>query len=261
MSILENIIAAKRIEVGVQKQNVSVRKLEGRKFFDRACISLSQSLNLTPTSGIIAEFKRRSPSRGIFKAEAKTSVICLDYQAAGASALSILTDYDYFGGSLADIEEVRAQIKIPILRKDFTVDEYQILEAKSYGADLILLIAAVLSEKECLQLSSFAKSLGLEVLLEVHSKEELLKYCNDDIALLGVNNRDLKTFETNIELSKDLAKFIPNQYVKIAESGLSSPTEIQELRSCGYKGFLIGESFMKEENPGATCAAWVGAVG
>ena len=260
MSILEKIIAAKQIEVAARKAQSSIASLSSGILFESKCNSLVRSLRAAESSGIIAEFKRKSPSKGLFSAAAKSSVICPGYQKAGAAGLSILSDSEFFGGELKDIEEARPLVSIPILRKDFMIDEYQIVEAKSVGADVILLIAAALSVQVCQRLSLFAKSLGLEVLLEVHNKEELIDYINDDVDLLGVNNRNLKTFETNINLSKELAELIPAKFTKVAESGLSSAKEVNELRDFGYSGFLIGETFMKESDPARHCADFIGAL-
>ena len=258
MSILETIIAQKHKEIATAKTQSSAELLEKSPFFSRSCFSLTKSLLAPGSSGVIAEFKRKSPSKGALSGSAKSPVICPAYQTAGAAGLSILTDSEFFGGNISDIQEVRELVTLPILRKDFIIDEYQIVEAKAIGADVVLLIAAALSIEDCRRLSLFSKSLGLEVLLEVHNKDELLNYCNDSIDLLGVNNRNLKTFETRIELSKELAGLIPDKFVKVAESGLNSAQQVIELRNLGYKGFLIGESFMKEANPGENCARFIG---
>ena len=260
MSILEKIIAAKQIEVATRKAQISIANLTSGQLFETKCYSLVQSLQATGSSGVIAEFKRKSPSKGLFSASAKSSVICPGYQKAGAAGISILTDHEFFGGELADIEEARPLVSLPILRKDFVIDEYQIIEAKGIGADVVLLIAAALSVQACQRLSLFAKSLGLEVLLEVHNKEELFDFVNDEVDLLGVNNRNLKTFETNIELSKELADLIPAKFAKVAESGLNSVQQVKELRDYGYCGFLIGETFMKESDPAKQCADFIGAL-
>ncbi len=236
-------------------------RISGRAiYFQHKCISLVESLKISGSSGVIAEFKRKSPSKGLFNAEARSSQICAGYQAAGAAGLSILSDHEFFGGSSEDIEEARPVSSIPILRKDFIIDQYQIVEAKAIGADVILLIASALSVENCGELARFAKSLGLEVLLEVHSKEELSNYSSDNIDLLGVNNRNLKTFETSTELSKELATLIPDSFVKVSESGLENPKDVKELRNFGYKGFLIGETFMKSDNPGEACRKFIGEL-
>jgi len=199
-------------------------------------------------TGIIAEFKRRSPSKGIINEKADVVEVTNAYTFNGASCLSVLTDEKYFGGSNEDLLKARVN-EIPILRKDFIVDEYQILEAKSIGADLILLIAACLSPAEVRNLASFAKNIGLQVLLELHTEEELDHIC-DDTEIIGVNNRNLKTFKVDIERSLRMAEKIPADKIKIAESGISTANDIVIFRQNGFDGFLIGEKFMKEENPG-----------
>lgn len=257
MSILETIIESKKAEISARKSEASVADLESAPLFKSRCVSLVKSLNADESSGIIAEFKRKSPSKGLFCASAKSSEICPAYQKAGAAGLSILTDSHFFGGSLSDLQEARPLVSLPVLRKDFIIDEYQIIEAKSVGADVVLLIAAALDVETCRKLSSFASSLGLEVILEVHDREELLEFLDDDVDIVGVNNRNLKTFETNIELSKELAELIPAKFTRIAESGLGSPKQVQDLRNYGYQGFLIGESFMKEPQPALSCADFI----
>ena len=249
MNILDQIIEHKRKEVEERKSLYPVKLLEQSIFFGSQTVSLKKYIQREDKSGIITEFKRKSPSKGVINAYASVERTSIGYMQAGASALSILTDKQFFGGSSEDLMTARKYNFCPILRKDFTIDEYQIIEAKSIGADAILLIAAALEPKRLKELGVFAKSLGLEVLLEVHDKEELDANLNAGADLIGVNNRSLKTFEVSIEVSKQLAPFIPKEAVKVSESGISSPETIIELMKFGYEGFLMGENFMKHSQP------------
>jgi len=249
MNILDKIILDKHREVILKKSIIPVAQLENSVFFERQTISLSQKLK-TSSTGIIAEHKRRSPSKSVINHSFTVEEVVKGYETAGACGISVLTDGKYFGGSLDDLLLARASVNIPLLRKEFIVDEYQILEAKAFGADLILLIAAVLTRDEIKSLSEFAKKLGLEVLLEVHNQEELEKSIMPSLDMIGVNNRNLKTFEVSLDFSKELAAQIPNDFVKVSESGISSIEAINELRPYGYNGFLIGENFMKTDNAG-----------
>ena len=246
-SILDKILATKAIEVATRKQQLPISALEKAPAFARKCLSLKQSL-LNSESGIISEFKRKSPSLGWIHEDADVVEVSAGYSAAGASGISILTDLEYFGGTPMDLMAARPQITCPVLRKDFVIDEYQLYEAKAIGADVILLIAAALTVDKTLELAKKAHELGLEVLLEVHNAEEL-GHANDFVDMLGVNNRNLKTFEQSIQVSFDLAALIPDKFVKVSESGISKVETVRELRKVGYKGFLMGENFMKEENP------------
>jgi indole-3-glycerol phosphate synthase len=247
MTILDQIIADKAKEVAQRKQITRIADLEKTAGFVRTCRSLKQSL-LQSESGIIAEFKRKSPSKGWIHADASVQEITQGYSLNGAAGISILTDFPYFGGTPHDLISARPHIACPVLRKDFMIDEYQLFEAKSYGADVVLLIAAALTIPQCKQLAQRAQSLGLETLLEVHNAEEL-GHINEYIDLVGVNNRNLKTFEVSTAISAELAEQIPAECVKISESGISNVQTVQELRTLGYKGFLMGENFMKETNP------------
>ena len=248
MSILDDIISFKRQEVEKRKKDVGLDELEKREFFSREIISLKQSLLDEARTGIIAEFKRRSPSKGIINNAADVNKVTTAYVKGGASALSILTDEYFFGGSESDL--LRARIhEIPILRKDFIVDKYQLVESRAMGADVILLIAACLSPKEVRDLAAFAKELELEVLLELHGENELAHVC-DEIDLVGINNRNLKTFEVDIERSLAMADKIPAGKIRIAESGISKIENIKLFREHGFKGFLMGEHFMKQADPG-----------
>jgi indole-3-glycerol phosphate synthase len=256
MSILDRIIADKKKEVAQRKSLFPTSYWEASPLFDRKRNSLSSRLRLS-ASGIIAEHKRRSPSKQNINNELTVSKVALDYQAAGVCGMSVLTDGKYFGGSLDDLNLARAVTEFPLLRKEFIVDEYQLIEAKAHGADLILLIAAVLTRTEIQRLSSAAQQLDLEVLLEVHNQEELEKSLMPTLDLLGVNNRNLKTFEVSLETSRDLASKIPDEFVKVSESGISEVAAIQELKRYGYHGFLVGENFMKTANPGAAAKEFI----
>lgn len=250
MNILDQIVATKRQELAIAKARVPVAVLERAVHFVRVPYSLVDFVRRKDKTGIIAEFKRRSPSKGILNANATIANTTTGYVAAGASALSILTDTQYFGGRNDDLMQARDINECPILRKDFTVDEYQVVEAKSIGADAILLIAAILTPKDAHNLCTLAHSFGLEVLLEVHDEVEVEKFSSLPVDLIGVNNRNLKTFEVSIETSKRLASAIPKNVAKISESGISDPSAIHDLREHGYDGFLVGESFMKSQHPG-----------
>lgn len=256
MNILDKIIESKRKEITFKKSVVSVAQLENSDLFNKKTSSLSKSIINSPF-GIIAEHKRRSPSKATINNSFSVEEVVKGYENAGASGISVLTDMQYFGGSLEDLFLARASVRIPLLRKEFIVDEYQLLEAKAFGADAILLIAAVLSKLEIKQLSEFAQSLALEVLLEVHNGEELEKSIMPSLDLIGVNNRNLKTFEVSLSNSVDLVTQIPDDFVKISESGLSMPTDVKMLKSIGFQGFLIGENFMKTDSPGKSLEQFI----
>lgn len=249
MNILEKIIADKYKEVAERKSLVPVKLLEKSTFFEGKVVSMKKYVTHPEKSGIISEFKRKSPSKGMINGAASVETVSIGYMQAGASALSILTDKDYFGGSNEDLKIARKFNFCPILRKDFVVDEYQIIEAKSIGADCILLIAAALEPEKLKSLAYFAKSLGLEVLLEVHDGDELAQSINDGVDLIGVNNRNLKTFEVSIDTSLELVDQIPSSFIKISESGISDPNTLIKLKKAGFDGFLIGENFMKSSRP------------
>jgi indole-3-glycerol phosphate synthase len=249
MNILDKIIAHKHKEVAERKSLYPVKLLEQSIFFSSPTVSLKKYVQRKDKSGIIAEIKRKSPSKGTINSNVSIERTSIGYMQAGASALSILTDKEFFGGSSDDLTMARKFNFCPILRKDFIVDEYQIVEAKSIGADAILLIAAALPVKRLNELALFAKSLGLEILMEVHTAEELTSNHEAEVDLVGVNNRDLKTFVVSIEISKKLAPFMPKGKVLISESGIDSPAAIVELRKHGYEGFLMGETFMKHSRP------------
>lgn len=253
--ILSEIIANKRFEVDLQKQTITIDQLlESIEGIPEAR-SMKQAL-IASDSGIIAEFKRRSPSKGWIKQEARVEEIVPAYVAAGASALSILTDEKFFGGGLKDIRTARPLVNIPILRKDFIIDEYQLYQAKIVGADAVLLIAAALQPEQCHALTEKAHELGLEVLLEIHSADEL-PYIYKGIDMVGVNNRNLGTFFTDVENSFRLAEQLPQESVLISESGISDSQTVKRLRQAGFRGFLIGETFMKTPQPGESLQEFV----
>ncbi|WP_424001841.1 indole-3-glycerol phosphate synthase TrpC [Maribacter sp. IgM3_T14_3] len=256
MNILDKIVADKRKEVELKKSIISVSQYEASVLFESKTNSLAQALKNSDT-GIIAEFKRRSPSKESINQNANVGQVAKGYENAGVCGMSVLTDIKYFGGSIEDLILARASVKIPLLRKEFIISEYQIIEAKANGADVILLIAAILTRQEIKTYSELAKSLGLDVLLEVHNEEELHKSIMPSLDMLGVNNRNLKTFEVTLETSKVLSKLIPDDFVKVSESGISSIDAIKELKPFGYQGFLIGENFMKTDNPGKSAIQFI----
>ncbi len=256
MNILDQIISHKRKEVDERKSLYPVKLLEKSIYFDSPVVSLKKYLLREDKVGIIAEIKRKSPSKGIINQHVSIERTSIGYMQAGASALSILTDTEFFGGKSEDLTIARKFNYCPILRKDFTIDEYQVVEAKSIGADVILLLANVLSEKEIEELAKFAKSLGLEVLLEIRDKKEL-KSVNEYVDIVGINNRNLKDFSVNVNQSFELADMIPSNFVKISESGIDSAKTILELRKAGFKGFLMGERFMKHSRPEVTCTGFI----
>ena len=257
MTILEKIIETKKNEVEQRKQEVGVDNLVNYAAYNRRCNSLKINLLKNHSSGIIAEFKKKSPSKGDINVAANVEKITKKYVEAGVAGISILTDIEYFGGTLEDLLKARsANPGIPILRKDFIIDEYQVIEAKAFGADVILLIAANLETNQAVFLAKKAKSLGMEVLMEIHNSKEL-KMINDYVDIVGVNNRNLKTFKTDVETSVKLAALIPHRYIKISESGIEKPETIQYLREKGFRGFLIGETFMRTEDPGEACKNFI----
>lgn len=256
MNILEKIVIDKHKENNLRKSLIPIRQLEQSVLFERKTNSLAQNLR-SSKSGIIAEHKRRSPSKSVINQDLNVQDVASGYESAGVCGMSVLTDGKYFGGALDDLLLARASCNLPLLRKEFIIDDYQIIEAKAYGADVILLIAAILTKAEIKQFSELAKSLNLDVLLEVHNEEELHKSIMPSIDMLGVNNRNLKTFEVNLETSKLLSELIPKDFVKVSESGISSVEAIKELQPYGYKGFLIGENFMKTDNPGESAREFI----
>ena len=257
MNILDEIIAYKKEEIKQRKELYPVKLLEKSIHFEAPAVSLKRYLLREDKCGIIAEIKRKSPSKGLINPHVSIERTSIGYMQAGASALSILTDEKYFGGSNDDLKLARKFNFCPILRKEFIVDEYQVLEAKSIGADAILLIAAALEPDQIKNLSGHARSFGLEVLMEVHSEVELQKNIHDSVDIIGVNNRDLKTFKTDLETSAWLSEKIPTNFVKISESGIHDPEDIIYLKKYGFQGFLMGEHFMKQSRPEKGCAEFI----
>jgi len=253
--ILDEIIEAKQQRLIEQKNAVGIDFLQQSLSEVLPTRSMREALEKSP-SGIIAEFKRKSPSKGWIKEDANIENIIPSYEKNGASALSILTDTPFFGGNIKDIKTARPLTNLPILRKDFIIDEYQLYQARSIGADAVLLIAAALTIDNCNYLAKVAHELELEVLLEIHQEKEL-EYLNEYIDMVGVNNRNLGTFHTDIENSFRLASQLPENILLVSESGISSPETIIKLREVGFKGFLIGETFMKTENPGEALGTFI----
>ena len=256
-SILDEIIEHKRREVAERRDRTAVAALERAPHFARATVSLSTELRRLDKVGIIAEIKRKSPSKGILNADISVEALAAGYESAGASALSVLTDTRFFGGTNDDLLVARAASGCPILRKDFVVDEYQLIEAKSIGADAILLIAAALSPQEVRAFAGTARSLGLETLLEVHTDEELRSHGCDEVHAIGVNSRDLRTFTVDIGIAERLVNKIPSRLVAVAESGIGDAKSLLCLKRAGYRGFLIGEAFMRQGRPQDGCRALI----
>ncbi|KPH13014.1 indole-3-glycerol phosphate synthase TrpC [Chryseobacterium sp. ERMR1:04] len=257
MTILDTIIERKKEEIKVSKSKVSIGELKDSPFFGRKGFSLKESVQ--NKSGIIAEFKRQSPSKGIINDQVSPLEVTSAYEKFGASGISILTDKDFFGGSFEDILQVRNHINIPILRKDFMVDEYQFYEAKSMGADVILLIASCLSTNQVQEFTALSHELGLEVLLEIHTEEEL-NHFNSKIDLVGINNRNLKNFKVDLQHSVNLKNLLPKDVLSVAESGIYNLEDFNYLKEKGFDGFLMGEYFMKNKNPANTFEEFISNV-
>lgn len=255
MNILDKIISHKYKEIYKEINNTPIKKLEKSKLFERKCYSLEKKLKEN-SSGIISEFKRRSPSKGILNNNINIVSVSKDYESAGSSGISILTDKKFFYAEKNDLVLARQNTLIPILKKDFIIDIYQIFSAKSMGADVILLIAEILSKRMIKEFTKEAKNLGMEVIMELHSENEIDKI-NDNINIIGINNRNLKNFQVDIESSIKLFSKIPNDFIKISESGISTPQDILYLKNVGFKGFLIGEIFMKSNDPGYSCKHFI----
>ena len=256
MNILNKIVVEKKMEVADRKRTISIQELESSPFFNRAVFSMSESLLRNAPAAIVAEFKRRSPSKGNIFNAAKVAPVVQSYQKAGCAGISVLTDSKFFGGSLEDLREARRHVSVPLLRKDFIIDPYQIIEARSAGADLILLIAEILTAEQVKELAQFAQSLELEVLLEMHSAVEVPKI-NEFVNIVGINNRDLKTFSVDIDASIQLLQQLHGDFVRISESGLSEAKTVHKLSQAGFQGFLVGENFMKTHQPGQACASFI----
>ena len=256
MSILKKIIADKQRELTARKSLTPLKQLERSELFERPKNSLKARLS-NSVSGIIAEHKRRSPSRAVINQSLNIQKVAEGYEKAGACGISVLTDQKYFGGSIEDLLSARASCNLPLLRKEFIIDPYQITEAKAYGADVILLIAAVLSREDIKNLSVWAQQLEMEVLLEVHNKAELVKAMMPSLDMIGVNNRNLKTFEVDLQHSRELSALIPDEFVKVSESGIGNVQAVKGLQTFGYRGFLIGENFMKTNDPGLSASEFI----
>ena len=254
--ILSDIVAHKRVEVAAQKATCPLdtifSEIERNTY---KTLSLHDAL-AKDDFGIIAEFKRKSPSKGWIHRDADVREVTTSYRQNGAAALSVLTDEAFFGGSLADLDAVVAESNIPVLRKDFIVDEYQIYEAKLHRANAILLIASAITKAECLQFTEIARQLNLDVLLELHDEREI-EYITPQHNLIGVNNRNLGSFVTTVDKSFEMAELLPKNAVLVSESGISDPQTVRQLRQAGYRGSLIGENFMKNGNPGESLAKFI----
>lgn len=261
MNILDKIVLNKRKEVATAKKKTSYTQLEEADPFSRETYSFRDFLLAPDRTGIIAEFKRKSPSKGIINDKVKVATVTNAYAEAGASALSVLTDRQFFMGKKADLVKARQVNTIPVLRKDFMIDEYQVIEAKALGADIILLIAAILTPAEIQSLASLAKSIGLNVLLEVHNMEELQRSINPNLDAIGVNNRNLADFTVSVDTSFQLGEHIPPEFLKISESAISNTDVIKDLKKAGFNGFLIGENFMKQADPGTAMREFVKGLG
>ncbi len=256
MNILDKIVAHKKNEVAQAKQKTNIQQLENTAFFKRNTFSLTNTIQKTNSTGIIAEFKKKSPSKGIINDAFSSIEIVPQYEQAGVAGSSILTDTAFFGGCNDDLIAVREQVHIPLLRKEFMIDEYQFVEAKSIGADVILLIASILTPLQVKQFTDLAQSLHLEVLLELHDETEL-NHVYHKVDMVGINNRNLKTFEVDIEQSIRMASELGNDFVKVAESGISSTDTLRYFKQNGFQGFLIGENFMKTAQPGLACRNFI----
>ncbi len=259
MDTLQTIVEYKKKEVQEKKDLYPAKLLERSIYFNSPCVSFRKYLMRDDLAGIIAEFKRKSPSKGFINKYADVEKTTIGYMQAGASALSVLTDTNFFGGKNEDLTMARKFNFCPILRKDFIVDEYQIIEAKSIGADVILLIAAVLDKEQIKNYTKLAVSLGMEVLLEIHGEEELDKIISE-IKIVGVNNRNLKTMEISLQTSFDIFSKLPIEAIKISESGIKTAQQLIQLKEAGYNGFLMGESFMKHSRPEEACMQFIKEV-
>ena len=252
-TILDEIVANRRKEVSKQKQGIPLSEIKSKIGSSYTSNSLADRLQTAGNSGIIAEFKRRSPSKGVINDRVLPELVTKGYADAGASGLSVLTDSYYFGGSTADFIAARnTNPLIPLLRKDFMIDEYQLFESRLLKADVILLIAAVLGKEEIARFTSIAHELGMEVLLELHDESEIEKIDNK-IDMIGINNRNLKDFKVDMDRSLKLLDRLPAGAVKISESGISDPAVVDFLRERSFQGFLMGENFMKSEDPSTAC--------
>jgi len=256
MTILDQIISEKYLEVEERKVHYPASILEKSKFFREKPGSLKDALLSEGSSGIIAEFKRRSPSKGFINEFASAGEVCAGYSLAGSSAISVLTDHEFFGGSMDDMAEVRRFVNCPVLCKDFIIDEYQIIEARSYGADAVLLISDLHAAGKLDKLYRFALSLGMEALIEIHNKE-YLQSIPQDANIVGINSRNLASFNVSLSHACELVNLLPGSVVKVAESGIKSADDYFIMKNAGFHAFLIGEYFMSSANPAHTCKAFI----
>jgi indole-3-glycerol phosphate synthase len=255
-NILDKIVQQKLAEVVIQKELVPIPQLMEQANFKRTCFSAKESIRKPGASGVIAEFKRQSPSKGVINGRAKPQEVVKAYQQAGVSMVSVLTDEVFFGAQTRDFELARKTLSIPLLRKEFIVDAYQIYQSKAMGADVILLIAAILTPQRCKDFAFIAKDLGMEVLLELHDESEL-DHVNQYVDLVGINNRNLKDFSVDTDRSIQLAAKLPADLIRVAESGLDSEEVVQKMKANGFQAFLMGEHFMKTDSPGNACKQFI----
>ena len=259
MSILKEIVANKQKEVLRRKNLISLSELESMPNFKKECLSFKEHLLNPEKLGIIAEFKRKSPSKGIINANADVKDVTAGYQAGGASAISVLTEIGYFNGSDIDLTNAKSVTSIPIIRKDFVVNIFQIAESKALGADAILLIAEVLEKEQLCEYLAYAHEIGLQALIEVHGELDLDKLPSA-VQIVGVNNRNLNTFDVNLSHSANMLNLLPKNVLKVAESGIASVEDYLTLKQIGFDAFLIGEFFMRNHNPGEACLNFTNAI-
>ena len=260
MSILDKIISRKYIEVKEQKLLKPVSVLDKSPYFSEKPISLKNAISREGSSRIIAEFKRRSPSKGVFKESASASNICAGYAGAGAAAISVLTNREFFGASADDLSEVRKSADCPVLCKDFIIDEYQVIEARAYGADCVLLISDIHTAGRLRNLYRLVISLGMEALIEVHNKESLTRI-PEDAEIVGINSRNLASFNVSLDHSLEMVKLLPGKIIRVAESGIASVNDYYDLKNAGFNAFLIGEYFMRSDDPAQTCREFIETKG
>ncbi|RUT79968.1 indole-3-glycerol phosphate synthase TrpC [Ancylomarina longa] len=258
-NILDRIVQRKIAEVAVQKIQHPIFLLMAEENFKCTCYSAKESISKNTASGIIAEFKRQSPSKGVINETSHLKEVVLAYQEGGVSMVSVLTDETFFGAKNSDFKEARQCLSVPLLRKEFIVDPYQIYQSKAMGADVILLIAAILSPERCKDFAFLAKELGMEVLLELHDESEL-DHVNRFVDLVGINNRNLKDFSVDTDHSIRLSKQLPDDVIRVAESGLDNPEIVKEMRENGFQAFLMGEHFMKQDSPGDACRNFINEI-
>jgi len=250
MNILETIVEHKREEIAERKRKLKVSALSDMEYFHRQPLSLTKSLRQCERFSIIAEIKRSSPSAGSIAKNISPEKLAQEYQSNGAAGISVLTDERFFSGTLKDLTCVRESISIPLLRKDFIINDYQLFEAKAYGADAVLLIAAILEQSQLHELFAASKELGLECLVELYEQQEIDKLDFDSMNLIGINNRDLRTFTVDLNHSIEIAKLLPHNVTIVSESGIQSSSDLKKLKDVNIHAALIGEFLMKSEQPG-----------